>query len=75
MTGWGSDIKAYEMETPDNHVCDWEVEEWEHDEDEILLYVCSECGLIASKLVQHGECGLQDWWHLNVKCYKKENSK
>jgi hypothetical protein len=53
---------------------DYEVAEWEETEEEITLYVCSGCGLIASEIVDHSEnevCILQDWWHLNVICKKK----
>lgn len=53
-------------------VSDNEVASWMENEKEILLYVCSECGLICSELINHRNCGLQDWWHLNVKCFEKK---
>jgi len=56
-------------------VPDWEVAEWEEKEDELLLLVCSTCGLIASEMVDHGDCNLQDWWHLNAKCFVKPEVK
>ena len=62
--------KTYE-EQIERFVSDSDIEEWEECEKELQLYVCSTCGLIASELIEHKECCLQDWWHLDAKCLTK----
>ena len=55
----------------ETYVPDYVVDEWEEYEKKFILLVCSECGFIASGIVEHDCDGcLQDWWHLNVKGYK-----
>lgn len=51
---------------------DWDVAGWEEHGEEFKLYVCSLCGLIASETIDHEDCTLQDWWHLDVKAFQKE---
>lgn len=56
-------------------VNDWEVAQWEAEQKEFLLLVCSGCGFIASEIVEHDcDATLQDWWHLNVKSFQREVS-
>lgn len=50
------------------YINDYTVESWEQVKAPLRLYVCSLCGLIADRMLEHGECGLQDWWHLHAKC-------
>ena len=62
--------ESYE-EITSKSVTDYEVAEWEENEKEITLHVCSTCGFISNEIIDHGDCALQDWWELNVKCFEK----
>jgi hypothetical protein len=55
-------------------ITDYEVAAWEIAGTEYELLVCSKCGFIASEIIEHLECDaiLQDWWHLNLRCFRKK---
>jgi hypothetical protein len=39
---------------------------------EMVMYICSQCGLIANETIDHRDCGLQDWWIMRVKFLPSE---
>ena len=55
------------------------IAEWEEKGKKLQLFVCSTCGLICDDMIDHynevdqQNCILQDWWHLNVKCFVSTN--